>query len=229
MSVRIILYFGFVMILLSACSTQKQSASAPQRNATRQPTVVNNNPKFLENISINSESSDNSAYETDTDKRKSRKRSERNVNGPAPENASAIQAKYAVLLNTAVTEVKDIGMYQYIDDWYGTKYCMGGNTKKCTDCSGFVQNFFSQLYSVNLPRTAKEQYNFGSRISTSKLRQGDLLFFNTRGGISHVGIYLQNNKFVHASTTNGVMISDMDEAYYAKRFVGARRVDRERP
>jgi lipoprotein Spr len=70
---------------------------------------------------------------------------------------------------------------------------------------------------------AKDQYKVTRHISRTELKEGDLLFFNTRSGVSHVGIYLQNNKFVHASVS-GVMISDMFEPYYVKHFIAAGRV-----
>jgi lipoprotein Spr len=74
-----------------------------------------------------------------------------------------------------------------------------------------------------LPRTAREQYATFNRISKDDLKEGDLVFFNTTGGVSHVGMYLQNGKFIHSSTTNGVAISSLDEAYWKARFIGARR------
>ena len=143
---------------------------------------------------------------------------------PKESNVS-LQAKYARLLNTDADEIRNPVMFQFIDDWYGTKYCLGGTTKTCIDCSAFVQTFFSSVYNVTIPRTAKEQYDASNKISIKKLKEGDLLFFNTRGGISHVGIFLMNNKFVHASTTGGVMISDMFEPYYVKHFIGAGHID----
>jgi len=139
------------------------------------------------------------------------------------ENASAVQIKYALLLNTEVERIQNISLYQNIDDWYGTRYKMGGTTKSGIDCSAFVQTIFLSAYAVTLPRMAKDQYKVTRRISRTELKEGDLLFFNTRGGVSHVGIYLQNNKFVHASVS-GVMISDMFEPYYVKHFIAAGRV-----
>ena len=142
------------------------------------------------------------------------------------EKASPLQFKYALLLNTEVEEISNLALFQFIDDWYGTKYCMGGTTKSCVDCSAFVQIFFTSVYGTSIPRTARDQYSSADKISSTRLKQGDLLFFNTRGGVSHVGIYLQNNKFVHASTSGGVMISDMFETYYVKHFIGAGRIDK---
>jgi lipoprotein Spr len=141
------------------------------------------------------------------------------------EKASSLQIKYALLLNTEVEQIQNMQLYQNIDDWYGTRYKLGGTTKNGIDCSAFVQTIFVSAFGVTLPRMAKDQYKVTRRISRTELQEGDLLFFNTRGGVSHVGIYLQNNKFVHASVS-GVMISDMFEPYYVKHFIAAGRVTR---
>jgi lipoprotein Spr len=106
----------------------------------------------------------------------------------------------------------------------GTRYRLGGTTKDGIDCSALMQTLFSSLYGVTLPRTAREQYKFSQRISRTELKEGDLVFFNTIGGVSHVGMYLQNNKFVHAST-NGVTISDLYDEYWSRKFIGVGRVD----
>lgn len=77
-----------------------------------------------------------------------------------------------------------------------------------------------------LPRVSREQYRISRKISTTELQEGDLVFFNTTGrGVSHVGVYLGNNKFIHASVSKGVMVNDLFENYYLKRFVGAGRID----
>ncbi len=83
------------------------------------------------------------------------------------------------------------------------------------------------VYAVNIPRTAREQFENSEHIKTKKLQEGDLVFFkNPRGAISHVGVYVTNNKFVHASVSNGVMISDLDDPYWKQRYKGAGRVVR---
>lgn len=141
------------------------------------------------------------------------------------EASSAIQLKYAILLNTEVELLENEVLLEGVDEWYGTRYRMGGTTKKGVDCSAFVGAVYATVFGIALPRTAREQYRNTRRISRTELQEGDLLFFNTRGGVSHVGIYLQNNKFIHASVSKGVTVDDLFEPYYLKRFVGAGRID----
>ena len=104
--------------------------------------------------------------------------------------------------------------------WYALPF--GGETKKGIDCSAFVQVMYAGLFGIAVPRTAREQYNATRRISRTEMKEGDLLFFNTRGGVSHVGIYLQNNKFVHAAASGGVMISDLYEDYWVQEIYWCR-------
>ena len=140
------------------------------------------------------------------------------------ESANKIQFKYSLLMDMEVEEIKNIGLFTAIDEWFGTRYKLGGSTKNGIDCSALMQTLFSSFYGSALPRTAKEQYYFTRRISRAELKEGDLVFFNTIGGISHVGMYLQNNKFLHASA-NGVAISDLYDGYYSKKFIGAGRIE----
>lgn len=140
------------------------------------------------------------------------------------EGAGALQFKYSLLLDVEVEFLKNVHLLNLIDGWMGTRYVLGGSTKRGIDCSALMQIFFASLYGISLPRTAKQQYDASRRISRTELKEGDLLFFNTTGGVSHVGMYLCNNKFVHASSSNGVTISDMFDPYYANRLVGAGRI-----
>jgi probable lipoprotein NlpC len=108
--------------------------------------------------------------------------------------------------------------------WKGTKHRMGGNDKKGVDCSGFVQAVYGGVFHIDLPRTAKEQLRQGKAVSRYALKAGDLVFFRPPGYPHHVGIYLGNNEFVHASKTKGVTISRMDPHYWGKYYWTARRV-----
>lgn len=134
---------------------------------------------------------------------------------------TALQHKYAKLMDVEVNELKNIPLLEKMDYWYGTPYRMGGTTKRGVDCSAFTRAMVDEVFKVQLPRTAREQYATVEKIKKSQLEEGDLVFFNTRGGISHVGIYLGNNKFVHSASSRGVMISDLDENYWSARYVGA--------
>jgi cell wall-associated NlpC family hydrolase len=104
----------------------------------------------------------------------------------------------------------------------GTPYVFGGTSTSGFDCSGFVQHVFGML-GIELPRTADAQYDAG-RPAVGGPRAGDLVFFDTYGGVSHVGIYLGHGEFVHASSSRGVMVSKLSEAYWASRYVGAKRI-----
>ena len=106
----------------------------------------------------------------------------------------------------------------------GTKYKYGGTTTSGFDCSGFTRYVFLKL-GLELPRSSKEQFHVGVKVSKEELRPGDLVFFNTSGkGVSHVGIYVGNGKFAHASTSKGVVYTSMNDKYYSQRYLGARRV-----
>ena len=104
----------------------------------------------------------------------------------------------------------------------GAPYVFGGTSSSGFDCSGYVQHVFGML-GIVLPRTADAQYDAG-RPATGGPRTGDLVFFDTYGGVSHVGIYLGHGEFVHASSSHGVMVSKLSEAYWASRYVGAKRI-----
>lgn len=108
--------------------------------------------------------------------------------------------------------------------WLGTPYKYGGSDEKGMDCSGFVNMVYKEVYKKSIPRTCQEIYAGSSPVQKKKLRQGDLLFFKIDGDkISHIGIYLNDNKFIHATTKKGVMVDDMDNPYYKKSFINAGR------
>ena len=140
------------------------------------------------------------------------------------EQCSSLQFKYAQLMDVEVETIANSALFNFIEDWWGTRYRYGGTTKKGIDCSSFTGQLMQNVYSLQLPRTAREQYNATQRINRDELVEGDLVFFNTRGGVSHVGLYLGNNYFVHSSSHNGVTISSLDDEYYNKKYIGAGRV-----
>lgn len=111
------------------------------------------------------------------------------------------------------------------EEWRGTKYRMGSlNRKNGVDCSGFVLLTFRDLFGIELPRSTREQNLLGQDVKKDQLQTGDLVFFHT-GRTKHVGIYMENNQFLHASTKAGVKISNLNETYWKRNFWKAKRLD----
>ena len=111
----------------------------------------------------------------------------------------------------------------FAQSWLGTPYCYGGSNKSCTDCSGFVMQVYD-MAGVRLPRTAALQYNFGEDIDEDEITPGDLVFFTRQNKIGHVGIYVGNDQFIHASSKRGVVLQSLEDNYYKKTFAGCKRV-----
>jgi cell wall-associated NlpC family hydrolase len=109
------------------------------------------------------------------------------------------------------------GLRQYYQSWRGTRYRSGGTSHAGVDCSGFTTLTFRDLYGVKLPRTAREQAMQGTPVSRGSLQPGDLVFFKRRHG-DHVGIYLGDGNFMHASSSQGVTISSIDNVYWRDKF-----------
>jgi cell wall-associated NlpC family hydrolase len=125
---------------------------------------------------------------------------------------------------TTLKEKMLMEIIRYLD----TPYKYGGNSFDGIDCSAFTQNIYKSVLSISLERSARLQYKQGIEIDDKNdLKFGDLVFFNTRKRVKpgHVGIYIQDNLFVHASSKRGVTISSIDHSYYSQRFMGARRFD----
>ncbi|MGH2648192.1 MAG: C40 family peptidase [Ginsengibacter sp.] len=141
------------------------------------------------------------------------------------ESLSAIQYKYAMMLDVDMESLENLSLFSFIENWLGTRYRMGGTSKKGIDCSGFTSTLLMVVYGFAVPRTAREQYKATKHINKEDLQEGDLVFFNTRhGGVSHVGLYLDNNYFVQSSSSQGVTISSLEDGYYARKFICGGRI-----
>ncbi|RUL54165.1 MULTISPECIES: C40 family peptidase [Lysinibacillus] len=125
----------------------------------------------------------------------------------------------------AEEEITSAELQETAKQYLGVPYRYGGTSTSGFDCSGFVLTVYKGL-GVNLPRTSSSMYNVGDKVAKEDLQPGDLVFFNTSGrGISHVGIYYGNGKFIHSQTGQGVSITDInDKWYWGDRYVGAKRV-----
>lgn len=141
-----------------------------------------------------------------------------------------LKSRYADVLGVMPNLLTNNILYNFIDEWYGTRYRLGGSDKKGVDCSAFVQKLYEQVFNTTMLRTAVEQFK-RCNVTPDKeeLKEGDLVFFRSgkKSRVSHVGIYLVNNFFVHSSTSSGVMISNLNEAYWKKKFAGGGKVSKE--
>lgn len=239
--VKQITYSALFALTLASCSTLQPAATASRKpSVSEEKSSSAGQVRFLDDISMDANASQpgaKAAYASPSRRTSGGAASTRdnrsassprllNDKAPVVEKTTAVQLKYAILMNTEVETLKDMHLLEYVDEWYGTRYRMGGNDKNGIDCSAFTKAIYLSAFGVTLPRTAREQYRAARIVSSTELKEGDLVFFNTRGGVSHVGIYLGYNKFIHASTSQGVTVSDMFDPYYLKRFLGSGRIER---
>lgn len=116
-------------------------------------------------------------------------------------------------------------IYRQHRNWKGTPYSLGGMSKRGIDCSGLVYDTYLEHFGIELPRTTTHQAQTGKAVNRNNLRAGDLVFFKTGRRTRHVGIYIENNRFFHASTKHGVTISTLNDAYWKDKYWLARRID----
>lgn len=137
-------------------------------------------------------------------------------------------AQLSQKLGFKVTRKDDLKLYSEAVKWLGVPYKYGGNTKTGVDCSGLTCNIYRNAYNIKLERTVAGMYKKNCRkIGRAKLRPGDLVFFNTaktHKSVSHVGIFLKNNIFIHSTTHSGVRLNTLDETYYKKKWINGGKV-----
>lgn len=117
-----------------------------------------------------------------------------------------------------------VSLEQAYRDWRGTPYVLGGRSESGVDCSSFVSIVFDDYFGVQLPMNTRRQMNRGQGVRLQSLRTGDLIFFQTGRRTLHVGIIVEGREFLHASTSQGVTLSNLNDNYWSSRYIGARRV-----
>jgi len=132
---------------------------------------------------------------------------------------ASIAEKYSEMLGVDKSDIQNGRLYAFVDQWMGTPYKFGGLDKEGIDCSGLAFLLEQQVYGLNIPRNTGQQVAIIKRKYEEDLKEGDLVFFDYNGKkFSHVGIYLQNGYYVHASTTKGVIIVKLRDPYTYKYF-----------
>jgi len=214
--------WGMLALTLASCTSSKY---ATNKNSGQDASGKNSSVQFIDNISITPGSHNNQAS-TYTSYSTSPGKPAKEPSSSEMEKYSALRFKYSIILNCPVEELTNERLLSFIDEWQGVKYRYGGSGKDGIDCSGFTNLLMTSVYDLHgLARTSKDLYTQTTRLKKSELKEGDLVFFHTYGkqkSVTHVGVYLRNNKFVHASEP-GVQISDMQDGYFATHFVGAGR------
>jgi lipoprotein Spr len=122
------------------------------------------------------------------------------------------------IMGVALSATSNMKLFHFVYDWIGTPYRFGGSSKKGIDCSAFTKELYSEVFNLDIQRSSRDIFSTVSPVSKDELKEGDLVFFKIHSRrISHVGIYLGNNRFAHASS-RGVAISSLDDAYYSRYF-----------
>jgi lipoprotein Spr len=144
-------------------------------------------------------------------------------NTPTPAAESAEQESLAKdylsqIMGVAVSATSNMKLFHFVYDWIGTPYRFGGSSRRGIDCSAFTKQLYSDVFNLTIRRSSRDIFSMVNPVSKDDLKEGDLVFFKIHSrSISHVGIYLGNNRFAHASS-KGVAISSLDDAYYSRYF-----------
>ena len=234
----------FILLLIPACLTAcnafrpaTHSKDNLSSSSTEFQSGKNANPVFIQNISTGTTDSRPVTGETNNSAGTSVKAApsqiyrssslKTGISSDDNDGINPLQIKFAILTNIPVEDLTNLRLLVFMDQWYGVPYHYGGSNKDGIDCSAFASLLLSSVYDVNqLPRISSDQYHTTKRVPKKDLREGDLVFFHTLGKghrVTHVGVYLYNNHFIHASIA-GVQISNLGEGYYLRHYVGAGRV-----
>ncbi len=138
-------------------------------------------------------------------------------------SANKRHPKLPVSVSFDRSQIADLIKKEY-EAWQGTRYSLGGTSARGIDCSGFSRHIFATLFGVVLPRTTAQQSLQGKKIGRNYLQPGDLIFFKPRSYPRHVGVYVGNGEFVHASASKGVMLSQIDARYWQEYYWTSRRI-----
>ena len=132
---------------------------------------------------------------------------------------------FSQIMGVAISATSDLKLYQFVYDWIGTPYRLGGDDKRGVDCSGFAYQLYDKVFHTVIGNNSKNIFNMVNPIDKEELKEGDLVFFkiNSRS-ISHIGVYLGDNKFAHASSSRGVMISNLNENYWKRYYYKSGRL-----
>jgi cell wall-associated NlpC family hydrolase len=227
--------YGYIKIIILLAAAFLISSCASSSNSARYNSKTDDSKNSDSSVRFTSKDSDQKTQML------SEENDEEYLDDPSDEDEfpdmepvidiSSVVSKYSSRDNSAVdvegSSVKEKVLMEIIK-YLNTPYKYGGNSKKGIDCSAFTQTVYATGLQLPLLRTARDQFTQGIKIEDkTELKFGDLVFFNTRRAVrpGHVGIYIGDNLFAHASSKQGVIVSSLDHDYYSKRYMGARRIE----
>jgi lipoprotein Spr len=142
-----------------------------------------------------------------------------------PDEEESLAKDYlSQIMHVAVSATSNMKLFNFVYEWIGTPYRFGGSTKKGIDCSAFTKQLYNQVFNLDIKRSSRDIFSMVSPVGKDELKEGDLVFFKIHSrSISHIGIYLGNNRFAHASS-KGVSVSSLDDDYYSRYFYKGGRV-----
>ena len=144
--------------------------------------------------------------------------SEATVVKPQDDDESLAKDYLSQIMGVALSATSNMKLFHFVYDWIGTPYRFGGSSRKGIDCSAFTKELYSEVFNLDIKRNSRDIFSMVSPVGKEELKEGDLVFFKIHSRrISHIGIYLGNNRFAHASS-KGVAISSLDDAYYSRYF-----------
>ena len=137
----------------------------------------------------------------------------------APDEQESLAKDYlSQIMGVALSATSNMKLFHFVYDWIGTPYRFGGSSRHGIDCSAFTKELYSEVFNLDIRRNSRDIFSMVSPVGKDELKEGDLVFFKIHSHrISHVGIYLGNNRFAHASS-RGVAISSLDDPYYSRYF-----------
>ncbi|EOD55811.1 C40 family peptidase [Aeromonas rivuli] len=149
------------------------------------------------------------------------------ASAPQPDVASKIEVSMMEpVVEPEVNQTPDVNeILTVFKEWRGTPYRFGGTSERGIDCSAFAREVYRNAVGIELPRDTRSQVHEGTRVSKQELVEGDLVFFKISSRLNHVGIYVGNGEFIHASTRAGVTRSRLDNQYWRNKFWQARRIE----
>lgn len=126
---------------------------------------------------------------------------------------------FSQIMGVAISATSNLKLYQFVYDWIGTPYRLGGTNKNGVDCSGFAYQLYDKVFHTVIGNNSRNIFSMVNIVDKEDLQEGDLIFFKIKSSsISHIGVYIGDNKFAHASSSRGVMISNLDESYWKKYY-----------